>query len=507
MNFNSLIEQQIKGDSEYNTSVTEKGALGYATTGKHILDMNFKISSYRNMSEQEIITDFIEVINENAELAVKFLFYIRDIRQGLGERRLFRVCFPIIINKVVDKDIINNLLLQVAEFGRFDDLVSFINNKFFTKYIDINKMIVKIINEQLAEDNIKCKNGEPISLISKWLPSLNTSSKETVKTAKWLCKELCLKEVQYRKLLAKLRKHIDVVEVKTSSNKWNEIKYENVPSKANLKYSKAFLKHDEERRREFLSNDEVQIKSSVTFPHEILHNLINGNDEQTMEKLWKNLPNVNIANTMVVADGSGSMTSKVNGTKIAALTIANALAIYFSERNSEPYKNTYITFSEKPQFVRFEENNTLLEKWRIAKKYNEIANTNIEAVFSLILITAIRNKCEQCDIPANVLIISDMEFDACVISNHQRNNVDEKLFQIIEKRYEENGYKLPRLIFWNLMSRSLTIPRIKKGTILMSGFSINTMKMAMSGEMDPYKALLDVLNSERYLKITLQQFS
>ena len=130
-----------------------------------------------------------------------------------------------------------------------------------------------------------------------------------------------------------------------------------------------------------------------------------------------------------------------------------------------------------------------------------MANTNIEAVFDLILATAINNNLAQEDIPANILIISDMEFDTCACSNRNHyGGVDNKLFKVIEQKYKNAGYKLPRLVFWNVNSRTNTIPvrENNMGVALVSGFSVNICKMVMSGKTDPFECLLETLNTPRY---------
>lgn len=201
------------------------------------------------------------------------------------------------------------------------------------------------------------------------------------------------------------------------------------------------------------------------------------------------------------------MTVNVGGGNVTALAVANALAIYFAERSSGQFKDNYITFSERPQLVDLSKGKNLREKIQIALKHSEVANTNIEAVFDLILTTAKKNNMEQSDLPANILIISDMEFDYCATSNggsrYTRGSVDSRLFDKIAKRYEDAGYKLPRLVFWNVNSRTNTIP-IKEnemGVALVSGFSPNIAKMVMSGQTDPYECLLETLNSDRYKPI------
>ncbi len=222
------------------------------------------------------------------------------------------------------------------------------------------------------------------------------------------------------------------------------------------------------------------------------------NIDETLEELWKALPVKEIENTLVVADGSGSMTSSVGNTNITALDVANALAIYFAEHNKGEFKDKYITFSENPQYVDFNGCTSLRDKIRKALSYSEVENTNIEKVFKLILETGKEYKLAQKDMPKNILIISDMEFDYAV-----DGDLSLRLFDSISQQYAIAGYKLPRLIFWNVNSRTGTIP-VKEnelGVALVSGFSTNIAEMVMSSELDPLKVLLEKLSTERYKKI------
>jgi hypothetical protein len=247
-----------------------------------------------------------------------------------------------------------------------------------------------------------------------------------------------------------------------------------------------------------VNKGEAKINSSVLFPHEIVNKYAWSLQrvDESLEALWKNLPNVvnGDNSTLVVADGSGSMCCRVGGTSVSAWQVAHALAIYFAERASGEFKNKYITFSSKPRLVNLCGKNLMENLW-IANQYCECTNTNIKATFDLILNTAIENKMSQEEMPKNILIISDMEFD-CGTSNVP-------LFTEIERQYKAYGYELPRLVFWNVNSRTNTIPvtKNKNGVVLLSGFSTNVVKMAMSGELDPYKCLLRTLYSERYQKV------
>ena len=504
MNFFDQLEKTIT-NSEINRSVTENGALGYKTTGKKLLDLNFAVSSLRNKSEEEIERMFAEALAEDFNTAIVWLFFSRDVRgSGMGERRLFRVCMKYLAQEFPNT--VRKLLPLISEYGRWDDLFELVETK-------VGNDVTVIVRNQLTEDMANMKAGKSVSLASKWLYSLNTSSKKTREKAEIFRRALSITPRQYRKMLSALRKYIDVTERKMSANEWNAIKYEAVPSRANLNYNSAFLRHDEARRREYLGKlekGETKINSSVLFPHDIVHKYVPtgyrlGPVDTALEAMWKSLPNTvkDGDGTIVVADGSGSMTSRVGNTSVTAWEVAHALAIYFAERLNGPYKDQYITFSSHPQLVRLSGASSLRERLRIALSHDECSNTNIEAVFDLILATAIDNHLTQNELPKNILIVSDMEFDNASSSGGWHGDFrspTKTLFNEIARRYRAHGYQLPRLVFWNVASRTGTIP-VKEndlGVALVSGFSPNVAKMVMSGKLDPYEALMDALNVPRY---------
>jgi len=512
MNFIENLKNTL--EEEFNESVTENGAVGYKTTGKEILDFNFKIASYRNKSEDEIIKDFMKVFLDNKVLAIQFLFFIRDREEGLGERRLFRVIFRHLA--ITESELIKKVIPVVAEYGRYDDLFELFETP-------LEEDMLKYITTQWNKDVLDMEKGKNISLLTKWLPSINASPKKKKQAKKIIAylnlecndTENEIKEKDYRKALSLMRRYLDVVEKKMCANEWDKIKYENVPSRANLNYNDAFLRHDEERRREFLGqvkSGEKKINAGKLYPHDIVskyceqrkyswRRTISTSVDVTLEELWKALPKKDIANTLVVADGSGSMTSTIGNTNIRALDIANALAIYFAEHNKGEFKDQYITFSETPQLVSFKGITTLRDKIQKALLYDEVANTNIEKVFKLILTTAVKHNLKQEEMPKNILIISDMEFDDCVETDAGSPN--EKLFNIFKNKYKEYGYALPRIVFWNVSSRTGAIPLKENelGVALVSGFSTNIAEMVMSDKLDPLEVLLDKLNKPRYKKI------
>ena len=492
-------------NEEFNESITENGAIGYRTTGKELLDINFMVSSMRNMTDKQICDRFVKAFYENKMYAIKWLYYVRDAREGVGERRLFRVCMEYLAKN--HTDIAKTMIPLTAEYGRWDDLLSLLDT-------ELADNVIKLFGDQLTEDMKNLKSNKPISLLAKWMPSCNASSRKTREMGSRIALKLGVSERKYRKMLSALRKYLDVVEVKMAAGQWDQIDYSKVPSRANLIYNNAFLRHDEERRRKYLESlqkGETKINAGVLFPHDIVHKYCNQNYWSTLKKydvaleeMWKALPDyVNGAgNTICVADGSGSMYTSVGGTSVMAIEVANALAIYFSERCSGQFKDNYITFSMRPQLVNFSNAKSLREKIEVALSHTECANTNIEAVFDLILQTAINKNMAQEDLPQNILILSDMEYDSCArtTSNRWNETPNKKLFKVFKERYAEHGYKLPRLVFWNICSRTGTIP-VKEnelGVALVSGFSPAVVKMVLSNSTDPLECLLEQLNSERY---------
>lgn len=496
-----FMQQMQAYNAESSVSYTENGGAGYATTGKALLDLNFAVSSFRNRSEQEIASAFAEAYRESPTYAIAWLFFARDIRGGMGERRLFRTCMRFLA-KWHKKEAVAVLDL-LPEYGRWDDLVCMLNIP------EVKKEAFNIIRKQLLADIQECnkKNGQ-VSLLSKWLPSEHCRKRVDRAIAVELMAMLGWSPRKYRKELSALRRKIDVVERKMSANEWQEIKYPNVPSRANLIYSNAFLRHDEERRKAYLdqlSRGETKINAGTLYPHDIVHKYMCGEGmwytlnvkvDSAIEAMWKALPDFVTGNdtTLVVADGSGSMFSQIGLTETTAWEVAHALALYFAERASGPYKDMYITFSSRPQFVNLKNTSSLAESIVCAAKHHEAANTDIEAVFKLILNTAVRNHTPQEDMPKNILIISDMEFDQCAEKASMR------VFDSIRMKYQANGYELPRLVFWNVCSRTNTIPltQNKNGVVLVSGFSPVVLKMVYTGKLDPWECLIDTLKLPRY---------
>ncbi len=498
MNFMELLHINLTNQKKQ----TENGAIGYQTTGKALVDLNFAVASLRNESETQIVKRFLPAFYEDRLLAVKWLFFLRDVRGGLGERRTFRILMKYLATSF--PELTQYLVELMAEYGRFDDLLCLLDTP-------VEETVLTVLKAQLEQDAQNLTRCESVSLCAKWMPSNNASSEASRNTAAKLQQFMGLTAKEYRKLLASLRAHLNVTEVYMSENRWTQINYAHVASRSNILYRNAFLRHDEIRRKNYLEQvrqNKAVIHAGVLMPHEIVSQYttccgwrINVNaKDAALEALWKSLPNkaASAQNILCVVDGSGSMLCPVGNGNTTALHVANALGIYFSERMHGAFRNKFITFSEKPRYVNLTACRTLKEKLELALSHNDCTNTNIEATFNLILQTARNSHLKQNELPQTVLIISDMEFDCAT-----GNNVNDTLFETIENRFSMHCYRMPKLVFWNVNSRTNVVPvrENKLGVALVSGFSVNICNMVLSNELDPFTCLKKVLDSERYQKV------
>ena len=482
--------------------VTENGAIGYETTGKALVDLNFAVASLRNEKEEKIIKRFIPAFYEDRVLAMKWLFFLRDVRGGLGERRTFRIIIKYLAQS--SPEMMRGLIEIMAEYGRYDDLLCLLDTP-------LEEKVLEVLKAQLEMDIRNMEKGESISLCAKWMPGNNTSSNKSRETAAKLQRFMEITAKEYRKLLASLRAYLDVTETYMSDNRWEEIDYTRVASKANVLYRNAFLRHDEVRRKNYLN--EVQengavMHASVLMPHEIVTRYtvrrgwrLNLESEDTaLETLWKNLPDAveGAQNVLCVVDGSGSMLCPVGDGNTTALHVSNALGIYFAEHMRGAYHNKFITFSNSPKYVDLSACKTLREKLELAFSHSDCTNTNIEATFNLVLQTAVKNHLKQKELPQTILVISDMEFDAAMYGHNTGT-----LFDTIKKKFARYGYRMPKLVFWNVNSRTNVIPvrENELGVALVSGFSVNVCNMVLSNELNPFASLKKVLDGERYKRV------
>lgn len=483
-------------NAQNNKTYTENGALTNKSALSGIVDWFFHGAALRHeQNEKRIIGLFLAAFNEDPTKALRTLFYIRDVRGGQGERRVFRIVMRYLADNQKDW-VIKNLDL-IAEYGRYDDYLVLLETS-------CKEEVIEFLGKQLEKDLQHHFNNEltSISLLAKWMPSENASSQLTKKYAKILLSSGKFGAAKaYRKALSLLRKDLDIVETKLCNKEYSSIDYSKLPSYAALKYREAFRRNDENRYVQYLEDVKAgkkEIKVSTLYPYDLIRKYstqLGGwgsahvNVDPTVEAQWEALPDyVPEINGLVVNDTSGSMEG-------LPMDVSISLAVYIAERNkSEVWKNYVIPFSSHAEWKEVK-GNTLAEK--VASVYTgDCSNTDLQAVFDLILERAKSANVPQEDMPKFLLVISDMEFDDC---NYGYTTNLER----IKQRYTESGYDLPTLVFWNVDSRNNQTPATinDKGVILLSGASPAVMKIALEGGKDMMKVITDIINRDRYAKI------
>ncbi|WP_026528273.1 DUF2828 family protein [Butyrivibrio sp. VCD2006] len=481
---------------EANKTYTENGAVTYVSTQSDCLDMFATIGALRNASDDDIVCRFLKAYAEDADLAMKMLFFARDIRGGLGERRVFRVILQYLA--MAEPQSVKKNIENVAEYGRYDDLLALIGTP-------VEKEVMAYIAKSLKKD-IEIMSGfheenETVSLLAKWLPSVNTSNKEVVKNARKIARAMGMTDAEYRKTLSALRAQIRIIENNLREKDYS-FDYEKQPSKALYKYRQAFLRNDQERYTAFITKAETDpsiMHTGTLAPYDVIAPVIKRatftkEERRAMNATWNTLENfAGAENSLVVVDGSGSMYWGANPLPAA---VAQSLGIYFAERNTGAFHNHFITFSTNPRLVEIK-GRDIVEKVRYCMGFNECSNTDIGRTFALILRTAVMNNLKQSEMPENLYIISDMEFDCCV-GNAKASN-----FEYARAEFEKYGYKLPQIVFWNVNSRNCQQPVMMndRGVALVSGCSPQIFSMLKEGDLEPYKFMMSVLSSARYERI------
>lgn len=458
---------------ESSKGLTENEAVTFIRSGSPLLDFYAQAGAMRK-NPDNALNLFKSAFAEDRLSAIKILFYLRDCRKGQGERNLFRNCLCWLGTNY--PEIFEKIIVHIPEYGRWDDV-------FFD-----NKKCFELIDNQLEVDLISKKP----SLLAKWLPTINASSLKTRKKARFMAQKLGLTEIEYRHRVRAIRKQIKTVEELMSAKEWDNINYSIVPSQASRIYKNAFLRHDEERYKTFIEKaveGKVKIQTATLYPYQI-YKSVRDNYSKTLEALWNQLPDYTQGNNaLVVADVSGSMF----GDPIA---VSVSLALYFAERNKGQFKDYFITFSQEPRLQKIV-GKTLLDKMNSIETSKWDANTDLQAVFDLILNTAIQNHISVEELPKTIYIISDMEFD-CACSTKTN-------FEVIKEKYNSAGYKIPTLIFWNVDARSgknLPVQKIEHNVALVSGFSPVIFKIVAENK-SPEQVMFDTILSERYERIVI----
>lgn len=453
-------------------SRTENGMVTNSTTLNACVDLFFTIGAMRGQDKNRLIANFSKAFGEDPLTAMRILFWVRDARQGAGERQIFKdiMSYLVLHNRTV---LAKNLEL-VPFYGRWDDLLVLFGTALDTQA------------KELIQTALLAGDG----LCAKWMPRKGAEAIAIERFMK-------LTPKQYRKMLVENTK---VVEQLMCSKNWGSITYEHIPSLAMARYSKAFAKNDSSRFDQY-KNGDTKINAGAVYPYDILKTLKMG-DSQLAVKQWNSLPNWlegNQERLLMVCDVSGSMSCPAGGNaNLTCMDVCISLGLYISERNEGLFKDAFISFNDQPQLHYLKGN--LDARYRQLKSADWGGSTNLEGTFSLVLNTAVANRLPASEMPTAILIASDMEFNSACRGN-------QSALDMIKHRYAQAGYVMPKIIFWNLQSRSnsnFPVQVTDEGTALISGFSPAILKSVLSGEdMSPESIMSKTVNGERYQAVTV----
>ena len=465
-------------------TVTENGMVTNSSSLNDCVNLFFQIGAMRGQDKARLINTFVKAYEENVLTAMKILFWARDVRGGAGERQIFKDIIKYLA--VLRTESIRKNLGLISEFGRWDDLLSLVGTP--------------LENDALTLISDALKNGN--GLAAKWMPRPNVNNREKKRQASALRKFLKLTPSTYRKMLAELS---STVEQLMCANEFGKINYSHVPSKAMSDYMRAFGKRDGERFTSFIESvkkGDVKINAGAVYPYDIVKNLKYGSSDGA-DVQWDALPNYlenNNEQFLPVVDVSGSMECPAgNNPNVTCMDVAISLGLYISERNEGAFKDSFITFSNRPSLQVLK--GSLSERYKQLSRADWCMSTNIEKVFTTILNSAVSNNVPQSEMPTMVLILSDMEFNQGTSGNWNKSAQE-----IFESKFAEAGYKMPKIVYWNIQSRNNNFPVQfnKEGVGLVSGFSPSLLTSVLSGkDLTPFSMMMEVIGSERYSVVTV----
>lgn len=452
---------------------TENGMKAYKGTGSACLDFFYKSGAMRG---QDPLPSFIAAYVEDPNLALRILQWVRDIRGGAGERQTFRTILQYL--ETVNPTHASMVMNKIPEIGRFDDLFVF-------KSQQLKSKAYTLLGDHLRQGN---------KLAGKWTPRKGPIAEE-------IRRFFGLSYKDYRKKLVALT---EVVESKMCANDWENINFSHVPSKAASLYSKAFSRHTK-KYQEYIDalkkgDPSVKVNADAIFPHDVIKPLYSLYETPTQTTIdlaiqqWNALPNF-VGDNMVLAmvDVSRSMVCPAGkNTSVTCLQVALSLGLYTADKNKGVFKDTFLTFSGSPKLIHLKGN--IHQKLIQMNRSMWCMNTNIVKAFDKILSVAKAGKVENKDMPKTLLILSDMQFDQCV-------TVDNTAMQYVKSKYNESGYDVPNIVFWNIASRdNVPVKANESGAALVSGFSPAILKSILGNveSFTPENIMLETVMIPRY---------
>ncbi len=473
---------------------TENGAVALNTTGDARLDFFGTAGALRTAEKERITRLFSEAWKADPLFAAKIVFYARDVRGGLGERKTFRTLLQYMAEQHPE-GLRPNLDL-IGVYGRYDDLYCLIGTP-------LEDEMWAAMKKQFEEDRQNLQAGNAVSLLAKWIKTADASSENTRKLGILTAQKLGYSVYEFKRLVRAMRKQIGIVETLMSASRWDEIRYSAVPSRAMMIYRNAFMKHDADRYGQFIrkaADGTETIHSATLYPYDIVEKVLQSvrcgrraAEDAALEAQWRQLPDYveKGTNALVIADTSGSMYGRPLATSVG-------LAIYFAERNTGPYHNMFMSFSGTSR-IHMLAGETLLQKIGSIDMNDWDNNTNLKAAFDHILEIAAANHIPAEEMPKSLIVISDMEIDYC-------GDKDWTFYAKMADRFRKYGYAIPNVIFWNVASRHdiFHADKHRTGVQLVSGQSAAVFRQVMQcAGLNPVEAMEKIIGSNRYAPITV----
>jgi len=463
---------------------TANGMKARQSSANAVVDLFYNIGASRG---KDVTPAFVAAFVENRELALRVAAWARDVRGGSGEREIFRSILRYL--EKTDVEAAKALMTKVPELGRWDDIFVFESD------------VMKSAAYTMLGDALRARNG----LAAKWTPRKG-------KIAAEIRQFFGMSPKFYRKSLVEMTK---VVETQMCAKDWDNINFSHVPSVAAARYKKAFNRNTpayaayvaELVKPETERSVDVKVNASAVYPYDVLKGRINSygvsfdkTELNLIQAQWDALPDYmgTGADILPLVDVSGSMTCKAGGSNsksgLTCLDVAVSLGLYLADKNVGKFKDTFLTFSSKPQLMHLKGN--INQKIDQMVKSDWQMSTDLHAALDKVLMTAVKGKVAAHEMPAMLLILSDMQFNACVTH-------DDKAIDMIARKYREAGYEMPKVVFWNLNASygNTPVKFDKSGTALVSGFSPAIVKPLLSGDLDgftPESVMLKTIMDDRY---------
>lgn len=458
---------------------TANGAVSHSTTGNFNVDLFFSVGASRG---KDLSAKFLQAYAENPDYAVRILQYTRDVRGGLGERKMFIDLFQTLVT--VNPTVAKELIIRTPELGRWKDLVEIYEA---STDKEIKEACLYIFHVGLLNEHGLC---------AKWAPRKGKFSSD-------LARKMGLDRKQYRKLVVGLS---NTVEQKMCARQWDQIDFSKLPSVAAARYQKAFWKNAKEQYEAYVAklkagDKSVKVNAGAVFPYDVIQAGKNSNDWTVAEAQWKALPDLLNGTTrgiIPIIDVSPSMDCSVPNTSVSCKDVAIGLGLYVAQRNNGPFKDEFITFSSEPAFINVS-GLGLKDAYIKTARSDWGGTTNLVRTFKVILEKAKQYNVAPEDMPEDILIVSDMEFDfACTFGYYDSTN-----FETIDNLYAESGYKRPRIVFWrvNVIADQVPVKAGEAGTALVSGFSPAILRGVMTADMEnftPMSVMLETIMIDKY---------